>query len=63
VRPAVDVEQFLGQDCVLILGEDVAAQNYSSPVDLVALLLGRMGLTASVAEEAKTILLTNDTGT
>ena len=62
VRPAVDVEQFLDQDCVLLLDEDVAAQTYSSPADLVDLLLGRMGLSATVVEEAKTILFTIDSG-
>ena len=62
VRPAVDVEQFLDQDCVLLLDEDVAAQTYSSPSDLVDLLLGRMGLSATVVEEAKTILFTIDSG-
>jgi hypothetical protein len=63
VRPAIDVEQFLDQDCVLLLDEDVAvSQNYSSPAELVDLLLGRMELSAAVAEEAKTILFTNDSG-
>jgi hypothetical protein len=62
VRPAVDVEQFLDQDCVLLLDEDVAAQTYSSPADLVDLLLGRMRLSPTVIEEAKTILFTNDSG-
>ena len=62
MRPAVDVEQFLDQDCVLLLDEDVAAQTYSSPADLVDLLLGRMGLSATVVEEAKTILFTIDSG-
>lgn len=63
MRPAIDVEQFLDQDCVLLLDEDVAvSQNYSSPAELVDLLLGRMGLSATVAKEAKTILFTNDSG-
>jgi hypothetical protein len=62
VRPAVDVEQFLDQDCVLLLDENVAAQTYSSPSDLVDLLLGRMKLSPTVVEEAKTILFTNDSG-
>jgi hypothetical protein len=61
VRPAIDVEQFLDQDCVLLLDEDVAVSQ-SSPAELVDLLLGRMGLSATVAEEAKTILFTNDSG-
>jgi hypothetical protein len=63
VRPAIDVQQFLDRDCVLLLDEDVAvSQNYSSPADLVDLLLGRMGLSATAVEEAKTILFTNDSG-
>ena len=63
VRPVIDVEQFLDQDCVLLLDEDVAvSQTSSSSADLVNLLLGRMGLSATVSEEAKTILLTNDSG-
>ncbi len=61
MRPAIDVEQFLDQDCVLLLDEDVAVSQ-SSPAELVDLLLGRMGLSATVAEEAKTILFTNDSG-
>jgi hypothetical protein len=60
VRPAVDVEQFLDQDCVLLLGEDVPTQTYSSSADLVDLLLGRMRLSPTVVEEAKTILFTNN---
>lgn len=60
MRPAVDVEQFLNQDCVVLLDED--AETYSSSADLVDLLLGRMGLSPTVVEEAKTILFTNDSG-
>ena len=63
MRPAVDIEQFLDQDCVLLLDEDVAvSQTYLSPVDLVDLLLGRMGLSPVVALDAKSVLFTYDSG-
>ncbi len=63
VRPAVDIEQFLDQDCVLLLDEDVAvSQTYLSPVDLVDLLLSRMGLSAVVTLESKSVLFTYDSG-
>lgn len=59
MRPAIDVEQFLEQ-CVLLL-DDEAAQT-STPVDLVDVLLSKMDLSTAVIEEAKTILVTHDTG-
>ena len=55
VRPAVDITQFLQQSVLLL---DVTE---NSPSDLVDLLLSRM--VPSVAEEAKMILFTHDTGT
>lgn len=54
VRPAVDITQFLQQSVLLL---DVTE---NSPSDLVDLLLSRM--VPSVAEEAKMILFTHDTG-
>ena len=55
VRPAVDITQFLQQSVLLL---DVTE---NSPSDLVDLLLSKM--VPSVAEEAKMILFTHDTGT
>ena len=54
VRPAVDITQFLQQSVLLL---DVTE---NSPLDLVDLLLTKM--VPSVAEEAKMILFTHDTG-
>lgn len=54
VRPAVDITQFLQQSVLLL---DVTE---NSPSDLVDLLLSKM--VPSVAEEAKMILFTHDTG-
>lgn len=55
VRPAVDIAQFLQQSVLLL---DVTE---NSPSDLVDLLLAKM-VPEAMAEEAKMILFTHDTG-
>ena len=55
VRPAVDIAQFLQQSVLLL---DVTE---NSPSDLVDLLLAKM-VPSAMAEEAKMILFTHDTG-
>ncbi|KAI9563404.1 hypothetical protein GHT06_010867 [Daphnia sinensis] len=59
VRPAVDVEQFFNQGHVLLLDDDVAEETYSSTVDLVDMVLNKIGLSTPGIEEAKTILFTH----
>ncbi|XP_057376747.1 solute carrier family 4 member 11-like [Daphnia carinata] len=59
VRPSVDVDQFFNQAHVLLL-DDVAEETYSSSVDLVDMLLNKIGLPMSVVEEAKNILFTHN---
>lgn len=60
VRPAVDVEQFFNQGHVFLLDDDVAEETYPSSVDLVDMLLNKIGLSTTVVEEAKRILFTHD---
>lgn len=62
VRPAVDVEQFFNQGHVFLLEDDVAEETYPSSVDLVDMLLNKIGLSTTVVEEAKKILFTHDAG-